>query len=151
MALFKKGTKLYSISNFKCPHCHEGDFFEAHPYNLAKTGNTGERCKVCNRKFEREPGFYYGGMYVAYGLAVGLFVTIWVSGMVLYPEATAMQMIWAIVIGMVLAGPMLYALSKIIWANLFFKYKGVEPTIEELEKRTHKPISPEHPTPAGAE
>ena len=135
MALLKKGTKPYSIFKFKCPHCHEGDFFVSHPYNLMKVGDTGERCSVCNRKYEREPGFYYGAMYVAYGLAVGTFVAIWVASMVLYPEATAMQMIWAIVIGMVLLGPLLYAMSKIIWANIFFKYKGVEPTAEELEKR----------------
>ena len=138
MAFLKKGNKSYSILKFKCPHCHEGDFFVSHPYNLMKVGDTGERCKVCNRKFEREPGFYYGGMYVAYGLGVGTFVTIWVASLLLYPEATAMQMVWAIVIGMVLLGPLLYAMSKIIWANMFFKYKGVDPTPEELEKRATK-------------
>ena len=28
-------------------------------------------CPVCNESFERETGFYYGAMYVSYGLTVG--------------------------------------------------------------------------------
>ena len=28
LAMIKKGTKLYSILKLKCPHCHEGEFFE---------------------------------------------------------------------------------------------------------------------------
>ena len=28
-------------------------------------------CPVCNYKFEKEPGFYIGAMYVSYALGVG--------------------------------------------------------------------------------
>ena len=35
-----KVTKLYSILNFKCPFCHEGQFFVAHPYNLRRAGDS---------------------------------------------------------------------------------------------------------------
>jgi hypothetical protein len=36
-------------------------------------------------------------------------------------------------------GPLLYALSKILWANLFFGYRGVEPTPQELARRSGVP------------
>jgi hypothetical protein len=38
-------------------------------------------CPVCNLKFEREPGFYEGGMYFNYALNVAIMVT---SGVATY-------------------------------------------------------------------
>ena len=31
-----------------------------------------ERCEVCNLKFEREPGYFLGAMYISYGLGLTL-------------------------------------------------------------------------------
>jgi uncharacterized protein (DUF983 family) len=121
-----KGSKLYSIFRFKCPHCHEGDFFVArHPYQLAKAGDVHATCPACGRKLTPEPGFYYGGMYVSYALAVALFVSIYVATLVLAPEAPLWVPVFLITVGLVALGPWLYALSKIIWANLFMSYKGI--------------------------
>lgn len=123
--MFAKGTKLYSILHRKCPHCHEGRFFvDSNPYNLAKAGDLLDACPVCTRKYTPEPGFYYGAMYVSYALGVALFVSIYVATYVLYPSATMWTSIALVLAGLLLATPLLYALSKIIWANLFFKYKG---------------------------
>lgn len=122
----RKGTKLYSIFRMKCPHCHEGDFFLANPYNLKKAGEMHDKCPVCHEKLSIEPGFYYGAMYVAYGLGVASFVAGVVATRVLYPEATAEIYIAVVGAIIVLLGPLLFALSKIIWANLFMKYKGRE-------------------------
>lgn len=30
-----------------------------------------ERCPVCGLKFEREPGYFLGAMYIGYGLGIG--------------------------------------------------------------------------------
>lgn len=122
----KKGTKLYSILKFKCPHCHEGHFFVSNnPYHLAKSGKLQKECEVCHRNFMKEPGFYYGAMYVSYAMGVALFVSIFVAIYVLYPSASTDVYIGAIVGGLILTAPLLYALSKIIWANMFYNYKGV--------------------------
>ena len=59
-----KGNKLYAVFKFKCPHCHEGEFFvDRNPYHLSTVGDLHETCSVCHRKYTPEPGFYYGGMY----------------------------------------------------------------------------------------
>ena len=72
----QKGQKLYSILKFKCPHCHEGEFFEdRNPYNLSSMSKTFERCPKCDRKFSMEPGFYYGAMYVSYAIGVAHIVS----------------------------------------------------------------------------
>lgn len=118
----KKGTKLYSIFKMKCPQCHEGDFFESHPYNLRKAGDIHEKCSVCGVKYSKEPGFYYGAMYVSYGLGVGLFVALWVLFNLFFKDISVGVQIFTIIALSILLTPYLYALSKIIWANIFIKY-----------------------------
>ncbi|MCC7502532.1 MAG: DUF983 domain-containing protein [Flavobacteriales bacterium] len=131
-----KRTRLYSIVNFTCPYCHEGAFFVSHPYDLKQAGDLHKECAVCHRRYSIEPGFYYGAMYVAYALAVAWSVTMYVAMAVLTPNASLMVQFASITIGLLLAGPLLYALSKITWANLFFSYRGVARTQEEMAAAT---------------
>lgn len=119
----RKGTKLYSILRMKCPHCHEGKFFKSHPYNLSQAGEIHDNCPKCGNRLSIEPGFYYGAMYVAYALGVATFVASYLAVAVLYPEADTWVYITTIGIAIVVLGPWLYALSKIIWANLFISFK----------------------------
>lgn len=128
----KKGSKLYSIFRYKCPHCQEGEFFaDRNPYHLRHAGALLEHCPVCRRKYEPEPGFYYGGMYVAYALAVATFAITYTAMLVLFPAAPLWLNAVVVIVAIVGLAPWVYALSKIIWANLFFSYKGVELTARE--------------------
>lgn len=121
--MLKKGTKLYSILNKKCPHCHEGDFFVSTAYDLKNVGKVYEKCDKCGEAYSKEPGFYYGAMYVSYGLGVSVFVGVFILTYLFYPNPSAFEYILFIGIVMVVLGPYLYTLSKIIWANLFMSYK----------------------------
>jgi uncharacterized protein (DUF983 family) len=118
-----KGSKLYSIFRHKCPRCQEGDFFVSHPYDLSKAGDLHPECPNCGLKYQAEPGFYYGAMYVSYAITVALFVTIWVSFNLFLPSFSVGWQIGAIIFFTLLLGPYIYALSKIIWANFFFSYE----------------------------
>lgn len=122
MPMLKKGTKLYSILKMKCPQCQEGDFFISTPYDLRKAGEIYEKCPVCKVKYSKEPGFYYGAMYVSYALTVALFVTLWVSFNLFFDNVPVGLQIFIIISSTILLTPYLYALSKIIWANFFIKY-----------------------------
>lgn len=130
----RKGTKLYSILNRKCPHCHEGDFFEGSFFK----GNPKDQCEVCGEKYSKEPGFYQGSYYVVYALGVAVFVSIWVFISLFLPKLGFNATLIAIILGIVGSGPFTFPLSKIIWANLFFRYKGKSnKKIEEHEGTTH--------------
>ncbi len=120
--MFSKGSKLYSIFRFKCPKCQSGDFFVSHPYDLSRIGDIQEHCSSCGLKYEKEPGFYYGAMYVAYALGVALFVTLWTSFNLFFPSVTVGFQIFVIVFSTIILSPLLYALSKIIWANMFIPF-----------------------------
>ena len=118
----KKGTKIYSILKNKCPHCHEGDFFEG-SFFKAKPKET---CDVCGTKLTKEPGFYQGSYYVVYALSVAVFVTVWCTISLFFKSVSFNGMIAAILISLLATSPINYPFSKIIWANFFFKYKGKE-------------------------
>ena len=118
----KKGTKMYSILKFKCPACHEGAFLVSTPYDLKNVGDVREVCDVCNQKYSKEPGFYQGALYVSYALGVALFVTIWVSCNLFFNNLNVWIQIGMVAGASIILGPYLFALSKIIWANLFIPY-----------------------------
>lgn len=122
--MFGKGTKVYSILKFKCPQCHEGEFFVSHPYDLRRMGDLHTNCPVCRLKYSKEPGFYYGAMYVAYAMGVALFVFFWVLFYLFFPDLPVTWLLITMVSVTLLLSPVIYALSKIIWANMFIKYKG---------------------------
>lgn len=124
--MIPKGTPLYSILHFKCPYCQEGDFLKAHPYNLRMLGKLHERCLHCNGRFTIEPGFYFGAMYVSYALGMALAVAVWMAFLVLVPEVAPHWIIATAGVLIFVASPYIFALSRIIWANLFMA--GKEPT-----------------------
>lgn len=117
-----KGTKLYSILNMRCPHCQESKFFVGHPYRFSTMGEVKKRCEKCNQKFELETGFYQGSYYVSYGLGVALFVAVAVLNIIFREEITPGSLMISFVLALFFLLPLLYHLSKIIWASLFIKY-----------------------------
>lgn len=121
--MFGKGSKLYSIFRYKCPQCQEGEFFVSHPYDLKRIGDIHEHCSHCGLKYSKEPGFYYGAMYVSYALGVALFVTLWTSFNLFIPKASIYTQLWVITLTTTVLSPYLYALSKIIWANMFIRFQ----------------------------
>ncbi len=122
--MIKKGTKLFSILKFKCPTCHQGDFFLSHPYNLKKIGDLHTKCSKCGLNFSKEPGFYFGAMYVSYGLGIAIFVAVFVANSILNLGLSLFNMFMTVGVILFASTPYLFHLSKIIWANIFFHYKG---------------------------
>ena len=120
--MFKKGTKLYSILFNKCPKCHEGDFMkEKNIFKLHKAFNMHESCSKCGFKYMMEPSFFYGAMYVNYGLTVGIGIITFAIG-TLFFNLTLLQCFIPIVIALLVTAPFTIRLSRIIWINIFVKY-----------------------------
>lgn len=59
---------IKSTLSLNCPQCRSSKLFKG-PFNFKNPLNMYERCSVCNQKFEPEPGFYIGAMFVSYGLS----------------------------------------------------------------------------------
>lgn len=120
--MFGKGNKLYSILFLKCPRCHKGKFLEANPYKLSKFNKVKERCPKCDLKYSIEPSFYYGSMYVSYAVGIAVAVAVYVLTLIFPIELSVLGLFGLIVGALVIAMPWIGAVSKSIWANIFFKY-----------------------------
>lgn len=130
--MFGKGSKLYSIFKSKCPRCHDGDFFK-HPVslNLKKITKLHDTCSNCNLKYMMEPSFFFGAMYVNYGLTVGLFLTVFIIAKVFIGISILQSFISIIVISFLLT-PFTLRLSRIIWINLFVHYDKKKSKIKNV-------------------
>lgn len=121
-----KDTILYSVVNNKCPRCHEGNFFETNnPYILNRFDKMHKNCPVCKEDFERETGFYYGAMYVSYGLTVAFGVGVFLlTSVILGYDAVTFLVTFGIL--QIVLMPVFYRMARLVWINIFVRYKEKE-------------------------
>ena len=111
----------------KCPACLKGDLFiTKNPYKLNDLFKMPENCTCCGEKFTPEPGFYFGAMYISYGLTVAMAVTIMVSTSVFDLDLSIWEQIGMIAFSIFATIPLLFRVSRAIWINIFVKYRGGE-------------------------
>ena len=122
--MINKGSKLYSIFHFKCPQCHTGDFFVSSAYNLKKIGELHQKCAKCNLSYSKEPGFYFGAMYISYAFGIAIFITVYLTNIILNLRASLLQQFLIVGVILLIGTPYLFHLSKITWANIFMHYKN---------------------------
>ncbi len=120
--MLKKGTKLYSILTGSCPKCHEESMYEnTNPYALSQLFKMHGRCSHCGTKYKIEPSFFYGSMYVSYGVGIAFAVATFVIAF-LFLGASLPTTFIAIVGTLVVFMPVIIRLSRNIWINFFIKY-----------------------------
>ncbi len=120
--MLRKGNKLYSIITGACPKCHEENMYiNKNPYILSKTLKMHERCSNCNTKYKIEPSFFYGSMYVSYGVGIAFAVAAFVISYGFLGTSLMVGFI-AIIITMIGFLPVILRLSRNIWINLFLNY-----------------------------
>ncbi len=117
-----KKTKLYSILYNKCPYCHEGEFFiDKNPFNLKKFDKQHDNCPVCKSTYMPENGFYYGAMYVSYGLDIALGIALFILSNVIFSWGTT-AFLTIFVITLLGLWTIIFRKARLIWINLFVKY-----------------------------
>ncbi len=120
--MIKKGTKLYSIFTGACPKCHQESMYETkNPYVLSDVIKIKDNCSHCNTKYRIEPSFFYGSMYVSYGVGIAFAVAAFIISYLLL-ESSLMTAFIAIVATIILCGPIIMRLSRNIWINMFLHY-----------------------------
>lgn len=121
--MLKKGNKLYSILTGSCPKCHqESMYVNNNPYALSQLFKMHERCANCDTKYKIEPSFFYGSMYVSYGVGIAFATAAFVIAF-LVMKASLVNTFIAIVLTLVVFLPIIVRLSRNIWINFFFKYE----------------------------
>ncbi|MEJ6583860.1 MAG: DUF983 domain-containing protein [Crocinitomicaceae bacterium] len=112
-----------SLFGLKCPRCRKGNLFvKGGLFQYKKILDMPENCSVCKQKFDIEPGFWIGAMWISYPIVVViempfLFLALFAEG----------AMTWAYFGFMVLAflvlWPLILRLGRSSWIHVSIRYE----------------------------
>ncbi|MDW8850012.1 DUF983 domain-containing protein [Flavobacterium sp. MMLR14_040] len=120
--MLKKGSKLNSILTGSCPKCQkESMYSDKNPLHLTKVLKMNDHCSHCGLKYQIEPSFFYGAMYVSYGLNVAVGIAAFIVSFVFF-GVTIEQSFLAIVISLIVLFPFVLRLSRNLYINMFVSY-----------------------------
>ncbi|WP_077353501.1 DUF983 domain-containing protein [Algoriphagus sp. A40] len=91
-----------------------------HPLRFHKMN---ESCAVCGQSFEPEPGFYFGAMFVSYGLNTVIFIAVWVLLALLVENYSLSTLLILLGLTVVVFLPISFRLSRSIWIALFVRFQ----------------------------
>nr|WP_315165709.1 DUF983 domain-containing protein [uncultured Flavobacterium sp.] len=120
--MLKKGSKLNSILTGSCPKCqNESMYLDKNPLHLSKVLKMNDNCSHCGLKYQIEPSFFYGAMYVSYGLNVAVGIAAFIISYVIFKSN--LKVAFAAIIGtLIVLFPLVLRLSRNIYINMFVSY-----------------------------
>ena len=120
--MLKKGSTLNSILTGSCPKCQEESMYVVkNPYLLKTLYKMNKTCSHCHTTYELEPSFFYGAMYVSYGVSIAFGVAFFVMSYYLFQTSAKTAMI-ALIVGIIALMPVIARLSRNIYINIFIHY-----------------------------
>lgn len=129
----------YELSEFKaawqakCPRCRVGHVYQGPAYGL-KVQKMNSHCEYCGLRYEREPGYFYGAMYVTYAFAIAEMVTACMATYILTGNDSSFILYATVaILSVVLMSPFNYRYSRIIlmyWLTPGLRY---DPNVKKKE------------------
>ncbi|UFH47640.1 DUF983 domain-containing protein [Flavobacterium galactosidilyticum] len=111
------------ILNNHCPNCHEGKVFnEKNIFFMFGFPTMNKSCSHCKFKFEKEPGFFFGAMYISYGLTVAQSIATYVIAQFFFDKTFDLRIIAIIGIVILALASLNIRLSRLIWIYIFKNY-----------------------------
>src|SRR5687767_5366042 len=108
MATVAGSSAWVAMLRQRCPRCRLGKVFRT-------ATRMYDDCPACGLKYEREPGYFLGAMYISYGMSV-LFLGLGMLAVhLLFPE---LDLSWAVLIAAVAYLPfvaLVFRYSRVIW------------------------------------
>src|ERR1041385_8460848 len=116
--------KWWAMLRQRCPYCCRGSIY-------ARGMQMNDRCPVCNLRFEREPGYFMGSLYISYAIAVAVLVLwLWIGSM-LFPDVDLGWIVLGCIALFVPLVPMVTRYARVIW--MYFDRWAWPTKPEELE------------------
>ena len=114
---------LINILNNKCPNCHNGNIFKHSllHFNFSFP-KMNHKCDVCGTKFEKEPGFFFGAMFVSYGIGVAEALLTYFIASLFFDTNFDLRTIPIIAIVIIILTRFNIKLSRIVWIYIFKNY-----------------------------
>ncbi|MGC2402968.1 MAG: DUF983 domain-containing protein [Acidobacteriaceae bacterium] len=114
----RTSTKLSTVGDIlrqRCPRCRMGSIFR---YSIFRGfPKMHERCPACDLKFDREPGYFLGAMYISYALALTIVALLAALLWSITGWWITKDVIWAVVLFLPLA-PTITLFARVLWIYL---------------------------------
>ena len=120
--MLPKGSKINSILTGSCPRCQkESMYLDKNLLHFSKLLKMNNNCSHCGLKYQIEPAFFYGAMYVSYGLNVALMIAVFLISFFVFNARFTGTFI-SIIITLVILFPIIVRLSRNIYINMFISF-----------------------------
>ena len=120
--MLKKGSKLNSILTGTCPRCQEESMYlDKNLLHIQNCIKMNENCSHCGLHYQIEPSFFYGAMYVSYGLNIAIGVIAFIISFALLKTSFKTAFI-TIIVSIVISFPIVMRLSRNIYINMFVSF-----------------------------
>lgn len=130
--MLKKGLRINSILTGSCPRCHQESMYTGkNLFHPSYTIKMNDKCSHCGLHYMMEPSFFYGSMYVSYGVGVAFGVASFILFYFILKTNLKTAFI-GICATLLLAMPLIMRISRNIWINIFVSYNK---NWKELEKK----------------
>lgn len=114
---------IVHILNNDCPHCEKGKVFnEKNIFFNFGFPKMNEYCPHCHYKFEKEPGYFFGAMYVNYGLTVAQAIATYVIAQFFFAVTFDLRIIPIIAVVIISMASFNIRLSRLLWIYIFKNY-----------------------------
>ncbi len=113
-----QGNKVINSLLEKCPKCGKGKMFEQGA-KLFQIPPMKEKCELCGYKFDREPGYFLGAMYISYGLAVFQGIITFLICYFMFPNLATIWTPVFIMLVIIIMAPKNYRLARSIYVHIF--------------------------------
>jgi uncharacterized protein (DUF983 family) len=117
-SLSKKSNFILNVYKEKCPKCSTGAVFKQ-DISILHLPVMNDRCEKCNYRFEKEPGYFIGAMYISYGLAVlqGVFTFFLLHYSI--PSISTFYETLSVIVVLIILGRKNYTLSRVLYMHIF--------------------------------
>lgn len=96
-------------------------YVNPNPYNILETMKMHEHCQNCGFRYKVEPNFFFGAMYVSYGLSVAAGIATFAISKLGF-GLDILQSFAAIFVVLIALMPVITRLSRNIYINMFVSY-----------------------------
>jgi uncharacterized protein (DUF983 family) len=76
-------------------------------------------CPVCGLHFEIEPGFFWGAMYISYGITTAIMIILGLAVLIIGKDPDFWVYISVIIPAFIIASPFTYRYSRVLMIYLF--------------------------------
>ena len=122
----KSKSIWFSLLGLKCPRCRTGNLFhKGGLFQYSRVLEMPEKCSVCGQKYDIEPGFWIGAMWISYPIVVALempflFLALFADGI----------MTW-VYFGLMMASffifwPLILRLGRSAWIHVSIRYDNLK-------------------------